>query len=816
MQPFVSFAGAFAAVLALAGSPSVVALSTRTHLRARRTINKGADGKAGSLYAASSSFSLAVGSQEYAEAKRASFCTTQQANGTNPYKYVLDQCVMVQDVTMPQDYHGKMKAQMTLDICYDYCRNYKSFYMGVKGGDECWCANSYQPNVAFYGAHVCHEPCPGDKNEYCGGKKDGATAVYIISDVKCEGRKPPEEGAADVNRRLGKAEDKLQAAIKQAKKENDEDNKKIEVQAMEELDAAIYDVEEGVSIPDKKNGRINAAKKAVDKAEELYNEMESFDDRREPPAKIVDALDHLKTAKEALNAGDLAKGEEEMEIAIGRNMPTRAAISPPPFVNDGRVSFKIPGSPDMYLGADPNGQPPFEIRTMSWKGDKSLVARLAFVGTPGQHAGDLKLPEPPAESFVFRGSEGILEGRALRARGPVKAQTGGGIFADDAKNPCPLFKEDVTFFFVEPEFPSNPPNPFIYSLRSFNFPDRFLRHHPDGKITLDRQPIGMTAAQEKEFTFEVAEAPKGLPSGKELVVPGAILAFHNDFHNKYMKMTPDGKMTASAPKGADELPDGWTWERFRVVDGGNGEVALWSDIHKRFVRLNDKTDMDTNKPGGHGQAGLPRSWTWERFEVVDAGGGQIAFHNRIHDRFVRLSGGDMDASAKKAAADLPPPDEWTWERFTVVEAGDPGGNLVGDNANAEIKNIHGICLDASERSKKGGRVHMWSCDANNKNQQWRYDPQTKQIKNPNGICLDASQRSKRGGKVHMWSCDTNNKNQQWDYDPGAKQIKNAHGICLDASRRGDNGGKVHMWSCDTNNQNQQWSISNVKGRDPVM
>ena len=87
---------------------------------------------------------------------------------------------------------------------------------------------------------------------------------------------------------------------------------------------------------------------------------------------------------------------------------------------------------------------------------------------------------------------------------------------------------------------------------------------------------------------------------------------------------------------------------------------------------------------------------------------------------------------------------------------------------------------------------------------------------PDGICLDASQRSKRGGKVHMWSCDTNNKNQQWDYDPGAKQIKNAHGICLDASRRGDNGGKVHMWSCDTNNQNQQWSISHVKGRAPVM
>merc|ERR1711871_1696745 len=80
-----------------------------------------------------------------------------------------------------------------------------------------------------------------------------------------------------------------------------------------------------------------------------------------------------------------------------------------------------------------------------------------------------------------------------------------------------------------------------------------------------------------------------------------------------------------------------------------------------------------------------------------------------------------------------------------------------------IKNKHGICLDASQRNKRGGKVHMWSCNTGNYNQQWKYTASTGQIKNVHGKCLDASQRNKQGGKVHMWSCNTGNWNQQWQY-----------------------------------------------------
>ena len=58
----------------------------------------------------------------------------------------------------------------------------------------------------------------------------------------------------------------------------------------------------------------------------------------------------------------------------------------------------------------------------------------------------------------------------------------------------------------------------------------------------------------------------------------------------------------------------------------------------------------------------------------------------------------------------------------------------------QIKVKDGICLDASERNQNGGKVHMWNCDANNKNQQWSYNPSTMQIKVTDGLCLDASER----------------------------------------------------------------------------
>merc|ERR1712137_226767 len=153
----------------------------------------------------------------------------------------------------------------------------------------------------------------------------------------------------------------------------------------------------------------------------------------------------------------------------------------------------------------------------------------------------------------------------------------------------------------------------------------------------------------------------------------------------------------------------------------------------------------------------------------------------------------------------------TVNRLITNDFGDAGSR--GDN----FLMIHnagpgGLCLDASERNKDGGKVHMWTCDRGNHNQQWIFDVEKGRIQNAHGKCLDASERSKDGGKVHMWSCIDNEPNQEWQYDPPTGQIKNLHGICLDASDRSSKGGKVHMWECNTANDNQKWRIGTPMSR----
>ena len=79
-------------------------------------------------------------------------------------------------------------------------------------------------------------------------------------------------------------------------------------------------------------------------------------------------------------------------------------------------------------------------------------------------------------------------------------------------------------------------------------------------------------------------------------------ALHNALHNRYIRLTDraqfhSGHDTAdstivdsSTPHGADFLPDSWAWERFTVVDGGNGQIALHNAANNRFVRMTPSAD----------------------------------------------------------------------------------------------------------------------------------------------------------------------------------------------------------------------------------
>ncbi|CAE7037123.1 unnamed protein product [Symbiodinium sp. CCMP2592] len=116
-----------------------------------------------------------------------------------------------------------------------------------------------------------------------------------------------------------------------------------------------------------------------------------------------------------------------------------------------------------------------------------------------------------------------------------------------------------------------------------------------------------------------------------------------------------------ASAASDEIRLDWTWERFTVVDAGNGEIALHNTFHNRFVRMSS-TGMDTSGFGAADE--LPADSIWERFTVVDVGDGSIALHSGVHNRFISLSDdGRVGVSETKNASDLPA----HLERFRLVK-----------------------------------------------------------------------------------------------------------------------------------------------------
>jgi hypothetical protein len=159
--------------------------------------------------------------------------------------------------------------------------------------------------------------------------------------------------------------------------------------------------------------------------------------------------------------------------------------------------------------------------------------------------------------------------------------------------------------------------------------------------------------------------------------PVLTVALWNPTGGKYIRMNPHRDMDLSAPMGVSNLPSGWTWERFQVVDAGNGEVALWNKVHNRMVRMHSNGMMDASDHCMPHE--LPSGWTWERFTVVTDGepnaptgveafipGKTILLHSKIHNRYVRMNvnSNDMDVSASHGPEE--PTKGWTWERFVVV------------------------------------------------------------------------------------------------------------------------------------------------------
>ena len=67
-------------------------------------------------------------------------------------------------------------------------------------------------------------------------------------------------------------------------------------------------------------------------------------------------------------------------------------------------------------------------------------------------------------------------------------------------------------------------------------------------------------------------------------------------------------------------------------------VALYNTHERRFLLMADDGSIGPLDDTSVNPGNLEAFRTWERFEVVDAGDGKIALHCAAHNRFIRIDG----------------------------------------------------------------------------------------------------------------------------------------------------------------------------------
>lgn len=96
-----------------------------------------------------------------------------------------------------------------------------------------------------------------------------------------------------------------------------------------------------------------------------------------------------------------------------------------------------------------------------------------------------------------------------------------------------------------------------------------------------------------------------------------------------------------------------TWEKYLVIDGGDGTIALKSLKNNKYVSATDGT--------GHPLYAVAESVnSWEKFKWTDRGNGKIALFSPQWNTYVSVDPGDAAGSLKASFSGSNPD---TWEYF---------------------------------------------------------------------------------------------------------------------------------------------------------
>jgi len=134
------------------------------------------------------------------------------------------------------------------------------------------------------------------------------------------------------------------------------------------------------------------------------------------------------------------------------------------------------------------------------------------------------------------------------------------------------------------------------------------------------------------------------------MTPGTTVTLRNRAHKSYVRMNAQGFVDAAPSAGGADT-------EFEVVALDDDQIALYNAAAGRWLRHHNN-DMDSTVRNGD----LPHDWQQERYDVVDAGNGEIALKSVFWGKYVRMNNpSSMDSSILSFSL----PCDWKWERFTV-------------------------------------------------------------------------------------------------------------------------------------------------------
>ena len=166
---------------------------------------------------------------------------------------------------------------------------------------------------------------------------------------------------------------------------------------------------------------------------------------------------------------------------------------------------------------------------------------------------------------------------------------------------------------------------------------------------------------------------------------GLTVALYGTSACRFVQMRADGCVgILNEEVGADliESTVRREWERFLVVDAGDGLVGLYCVFHRRFLHL--WSDGGVN--GGDRQIGQSESVPeYARFRIKVLEDGKVAVHSQVANRFLSVCTGDYLGHVDGHGGEKPfdaLPDDWGDECFQVVMCAPPEQQQQGDSSAA--------------------------------------------------------------------------------------------------------------------------------------